>query len=101
MRFLDRLTKHFWISIIGIIGITAMVIVAIVRFPLIGAHASAGDMTTLSGNDARTGYYQNETAINASNAANLELHWIVRAGGHMTDQVLVANGKLYWGSWDG
>src|SRR5947209_8599562 len=78
-----------------------MIIVAIVRFPLTGVQANGGDMTTLSGNNARTGYSANETAINSSNAANLKLHWTVKAGGHMTDQVLAANGKLYWGSWDG
>ncbi|HCI80885.1 MAG TPA: hypothetical protein DHW02_14480, partial [Ktedonobacter sp.] len=53
------------------------------------------------GNDARTGYNSSETAINSSTASSLKLNWSFKTGGHINAQPVVANGQVYFGSWDG
>ncbi len=66
------------------------------------AHAQAGDWTTYMMNNARTGFNSAETIINTSSAPNLKRYWtLVATAGRVTTQPLVANGMVYWGSWDG
>lgn len=49
----------------------------------------------------RTGFNSQEKTITAGTAGNLKLHWSYAANGDISDQPVEANGKVYWGSWDG
>ncbi|HEU5228236.1 MAG TPA: PQQ-binding-like beta-propeller repeat protein, partial [Ktedonobacteraceae bacterium] len=53
------------------------------------------------GSNAHTGFNRYETLLNANSARNLKLHWVYKAGGWISSQVIVANSMLYWGSADG
>ncbi len=66
-----------------------------------GKSSSYGDWPTYLFDQKHSGYNKYETIINPSSAPNLKLHWTVTAGGIISTQVVVANGAIYWGSWDG
>lgn len=65
------------------------------------AYAKSGDWPTYMANNGRSGFNGAETIINPKSAPNLKLHWKIRAAGRVTTQPIVANGLVYWGSWDG
>jgi len=65
------------------------------------ARAQAGDWPTFLGNDARTSFNAAETIINPSTAPNLKLLWSHKTSSKISTQPIVANGLLYWGSYDG
>jgi polyvinyl alcohol dehydrogenase (cytochrome) len=65
------------------------------------AFAKSGSWPTYMGGNSRTGFNQAETTINPQTAPNLKVHWKHLAGGKVTSQPIVANGLVYWGSWDG
>jgi hypothetical protein len=52
-------------------------------------------------NPGHSSYNAAETTLNSSNASQLQLLWKVNAPQGQSDQVTVANGIAYWGSWDG
>jgi polyvinyl alcohol dehydrogenase (cytochrome) len=56
---------------------------------------------TYMGTSARSGDAGSETALTATTVAQLKLHWQLQAGGGIFSQPVVANGLIYWGSWDG
>ncbi len=90
----------------------ATLVVAAIPFH-IGAMASHGQVTDhLSANapglwgtylqsPGRDGFNASETAINATSAAHLKLHWTFQAGAMISVQPVEANGLTFWGSWDG
>jgi outer membrane protein assembly factor BamB len=49
----------------------------------------------------RSGYNKAETIINRTSAPNLKVHWTYPGGGMIFSQPVVANGLIYWGSFDG
>ncbi len=64
--------------------------------------AAAGDWPTYQFNNAHQGFNPTETLINPATAPNLKLHWTHTApGGQISTEPVVANGMIYWGSWDG
>src|SRR5215471_13701471 len=63
--------------------------------------AGPGDWSTYLHDPARTGFNSTETAINPSSAGQLKQLWSVSEGSIIPTQPVVANGKIYWGSWDG
>jgi|GEM_PF-493741 polyvinyl alcohol dehydrogenase (cytochrome) len=63
--------------------------------------AAAGDWTMYMGDLSHSGYNEAETIINPSSASSLQLQWTQTSGGNITAQPIVANGLIYWGSWDG
>ena len=63
--------------------------------------ASSGDWTTYLNNPGHTGYNGFETAINPSTAGSLKQLWSISEGSIISTQPVVANGLIYWGSWDG
>jgi len=65
------------------------------------AHATTGDWTTYMGDVGHSGYNGAETIINPSSASSLQLQWAQTSGGNISAQPIVANGLVYWGSWDG
>ncbi|HEY6406022.1 MAG TPA: PQQ-binding-like beta-propeller repeat protein [Ktedonobacteraceae bacterium] len=54
----------------------------------------------MNGN-GHTGYNATETIINQTTAPSLHVHWTAPAGSRVFSQPVVANGMIYWGSWDG
>lgn len=87
----------------GLVVMFAMTlaIVNVIQFPRQTVRAAAGDWPTLLGSNARTGYNSAETAINPITASGLKLQWTYLTGSHISTQPVVANGQVYWGSWDG
>ncbi len=96
-------TRHYWLSFAGVIVALAMLIamVAVINLHQQSARASSGDWPTLLGNLERTGYNSSETAINPTTASNLKLQWTFPTNGNISSEPVVADGQVYWGSWDG
>ena len=65
------------------------------------ARAQDGDWPTFLGNDGHTNFNSAETIINPATAPNLKLRWSHKISSHISTQPIVANGLLYWGSYDG
>jgi outer membrane protein assembly factor BamB len=65
------------------------------------SRGSPGDWTTYLADNGRSGFNGNETRINATSASQLKLHWSVAEGSVISTQPIVANGAVFWGSWDG
>ena len=63
--------------------------------------ATAGGWPTYMANNRRSGFNGTETLINSTTAANLKVHWTFKGGGMIFSQPVIANGMVYWGSWDG
>lgn len=63
--------------------------------------AGTGDWPTYMYGPGRSGYNQAETIINRTSAPNLKVHWTLPSGGKVFSQPVVANGMVYWGSFDG
>lgn len=92
--------RPFWISFIGTLVILAVAITSILHLP-VSVHAASGDWPTFLGSNARTGYNASETIITSTTASKLKLHWTDTAKGIASSEPVVANGLVYWGSWDG
>jgi polyvinyl alcohol dehydrogenase (cytochrome) len=94
-------TRH-----VGARGALVAVASALLVLTSVGtAAAAAGDWTTYGNGNARTGYNAAETAITPATAPNLQLAWTASASAGpanwVTSQPVVADGLVYWGSWDG
>jgi polyvinyl alcohol dehydrogenase (cytochrome) len=63
--------------------------------------ASAGDWTTYLADGGRSGFNAAETALSPVSGARLATQWTANAGGSISAQPIVADGVVYWGSWDG
>ena len=63
--------------------------------------ASPGDWTTYLYNPEHSGFNGAETAITPTTAASLKQLWSISEGSIISTQPVVANGLIYWGSWDG
>jgi len=102
MRSANMLVIGKWvqarISLGGILGILALLCVLFVPM---SALASPGDWPTYLMDNTRSGFNASETIINPTTAPNLKLKWIHTTGGVISTQPAVANGVIYWGSWDG
>jgi polyvinyl alcohol dehydrogenase (cytochrome) len=69
--------------------------------PVVNAKIKSGNWPTFLASNARTGYNGAESIINPKSAPTLKLHWQNMAAGAISAQPIEANGKVYWGSWDG
>ena len=71
----------------------------------VAAAAKSGDWTMYLHDSSRSSYNPSEKVIKPSSAASLKPRWIGRVGGAagvtISTQPVVANGLVYWGSWDG
>jgi len=76
---------------------------------LIYAHVSslsvlsqnAGDWPTYMKDVGHSGFNANETILNVNTVPDLKIHWQYHVGARISSQPVVANGVVYWGSWDG
>lgn len=100
---LQRRPGTLWLPLIGFALVLGTVIGFVSTMPRQAAHAATTDWTTFLGSNAHTGYDAAETTINTATAPNLKVHWkfLAPAKARITTEVIVANGMLYWGSWDG
>jgi len=72
------------------------------QIPVLTVHntADSGDWTSYLGSQHQ-GDNSVENLIDASTASKLTLFWSAHAKGSISSQPVVANGLIYWGSWDG
>lgn len=80
---------------------TLALLVAVMIATASTALAAPTDWTTYLYSNAHDGFNPTETAINPTTAPNLKLRWTHTAAGGISSQPTVANGLVYWGSWDG
>src|SRR3989440_958404 len=76
------------------------VVIAVPRHQAVHADPS-GAWPTYMANNQRSGFNGSETIINATSAPNLKVHWTATGEGKIFSQPVVANGIVYWGSWNG
>lgn len=90
--------KRWLVALMG----TLLLLLMVARgLPQPAAAATTNSWPTYMGNNQRSGYNAAETIINPTSAPNLKLKWTHTAGGAVTTQPTIANGMVYWGSWDG
>ena len=82
-------------------GIAGILVLLCVLFVPILAQAASGDWPTYVSDKGRSGFNGSETIINSLTAPNLKLKWIHTTASTISTQPAVANGVIYWGSWDG
>src|SRR5579885_1629622 len=102
-RLIGTTTHGILTRVLGGISILALLVgLWCSRQPSSSALAIApGYWPTYMGSNAHTGFNNSETVLNVNSAPNLKLHWVYKAGGWISSQVIIANGTLYWGSADG
>jgi len=103
VRNVQQRTRRYWLSLAGVVVTLAMLfaMLVVINFHQRAAHATGGDWTMFLSNLERSGYNSAETAINPTTAPNLKLKWTYPTKGNISSQPVVANGQVYWGSWDG
>ncbi len=99
MRLVGKHRKLFLLPLLGLLA------------PLIFAFAPSLHATQAASPGAswpmfmfgpgHTGFNKAETVVNKTSASNLKQHWSFQTGGAISSQPVVANGLVYWGSWDG
>ena len=82
------------ISVVGLV-------LALAGAPTPPAEAAPGDWPTYLATNGRSGFNATETTISAATASTLRLRWTYQAGDVVATQPVVANGLVYFGSWDG
>src|SRR5947209_15906027 len=101
--------RHRWKSYTISVSILIALLILLTVFvtmpkPTRAVHALGGNWPTFLGDNGHSSFNGAETAINSTTAKTLTKKWTLRsgvAGGRITTQPIVANGMLYWGSWDG
>ncbi len=87
-------------SLIVIIG-SVLLIVSLLGHAPTYATGSAADWTTYLHDPGHSGFNSTETILNPSSASQLKALWTINEGSTISTQAVVANGLIYWGSWDG
>ena len=80
---------------------SSLLVVGILQAHKPARAAAPSDWTQYGYDPARSNYNTAETLINPSSAPGLKQLWSITAGSTISTQPTVANGKVYWGSWDG
>jgi outer membrane protein assembly factor BamB len=95
--------RRYWRPLLALVMLFAMMaaIAIVTDHPGQAVHATSGDWPTYLGGNARTGYNSAEVAITATTAKSLKLNWTFPTGAEISTQPVVANGQVYWGSWNG
>ena len=68
---------------------------------VISALTEPDDWTTYMADNGRSGFNAAETIITPTTAPELKLKWTHQSGADVVAQPIVADGLIYWGSWDG
>lgn len=80
---------------------SALALVAALGQGRFEADAATTDWAMYRHDGGRSGYNPSETAITTANAGLLKPRWVVKAPDTISSEAVLANGSLYWGSWDG
>lgn len=99
----NRLRKHgrIHIAAVGMLVLSVLLVMGVLALPVPSAHAQVGDWSTYLGDPGHSGYNGSETIINPSTVQGLIQHWSHSVKAKISTQPIVANGMVYWGSWDG
>jgi outer membrane protein assembly factor BamB len=91
------------VAVVGLVLILSGVLVAFPSHRDTQAASSAvgWDWPMYMSDAARSGYNQSEVVINQTSAPTLKKHWTYQGGSTIYSQPVVANGLIYWGSFDG
>jgi outer membrane protein assembly factor BamB len=103
-KFMKAL-RYYFAQCFAMLGIFMLLFTSLGGQVLV-AHAASGDNWPSYMHDlTHSGYNPTETAINPASASTLQPRWIDRVGGAtgvtVSTQPVLANGLVYWGSWDG
>ena len=105
MQKLFVTSKSCWgsytLRIVCALALLGVLAVLVIRTPGSAAFANTVDWPTFLGSNTRTGFNGAETVINPSTAHNLKKHWSRAITAAISSEPIVANGMLYWGSWNG
>lgn len=95
--------RTLWLRVAALTVALAVLIVGTVDITRSVTHVRAAtpDWSTWLADLARDGYNPNETILSKTNAANLRVLWTHQSGSQITTEPVIANGLIYWGSWDG
>ena len=63
--------------------------------------SQSGDWTTYMADNGRSGFNAAENIITPATAPTLKLKWTYQTSEPVVSQPVVANGLIYWASWDG
>lgn len=66
-----------------------------------GVANSSNDWPTYLADNQRHSYNSSETILNPQTVSQMKIHWQNQSGAPMASEPVVANGLVYWGSWDG
>lgn len=97
MNLCSRRRSRYPLMIIG----TVALLVVLLGATAASTDAAPTDWPTYLYNNAHSGFNNTEVAINPTTVSHLHLQWTHSAGGGISAQPTVANGLVYWGSWDG
>ncbi len=103
-HFVGNAWGHYWVRVVGLLGLLALLLAAVVTavgIPKHAARAATGYWSMYLGDLGRSGFNPSETIITPGTAKNLKLHWTRSAGSSMATEPVEANGLIYWGTWDG
>ena len=63
--------------------------------------SSSTDWPTYLYNNGRQAYNASETTLTPGNISGLHVHWQTPSTAPIASEPIIANGLIYWGSWDG
>src|SRR5438270_8591800 len=95
-------SKHRKLFLLPLLGLLAPLIFTFASNLHTTQAASSADFWPMyMSGPGHTGFNKAQTIINKTSASNLKQHWSFQTGGAISSQPVVANGLVYWGSWDG
>ena len=108
-RFLVfRPGRVFWIGTLAILILLVPVLSFATLFLVSHNHAahaqraaSSSDWSTYLDDSGHHAYNTAETTLNAQTASQLKIHWQNQSSAAASSEPIVANGLVYWGSFDG
>src|SRR5215831_12416044 len=95
---------RFPLRVVGALTVilgSVLLIVSLLGHTPTYATGSAADWTTYLHDLGHSGFNSTETILNPSSASQLKALWTINEGNTISTQAVVANGLIYWGSWDG
>src|SRR6266568_3968696 len=97
-HFVGNAWGHYWVRVVGLLGLLALLLAAVVTavgIPKHAARAATGYWSMYLGDLGRSGFNPSETIITPGTAKNLKLHWTRSAGSSMATEPVEANGLIY------
>src|SRR5205085_11299486 len=93
--------RSYMLRIVCALALLSALAALAIHRPNSNALAATADWPTFMLNNMRTGFNSAETIINPTSAPHLKMHWTRTISATISSEPIVANGMLYWGSWNG